>query len=108
MSELDRHGNLFGAVAVAVADLTVDRAGSPVGGSLSDAAALSAMYHFLDRPSVDQLRRVLGLTHSGAVRLVDRLAADGLVERSGGPDGRTRSVVLTRKGRAAAHRVAAE
>ncbi|MHB2022546.1 MAG: hypothetical protein ACYCO3_04330 [Mycobacteriales bacterium] len=31
---------------------------------------------------------VLGLSHSGTVRLVDRLAVEGLVERIGAQDGR--------------------
>jgi DNA-binding MarR family transcriptional regulator len=52
--------------------------------------------------TVDRLSRVLGLTHSGAVRLVDRLAADGLVERRPGSDGRSRAVFVTEAGSAAA------
>ena len=40
--------------------------------------ALSALHHFLDAPSVDLLRQVLGLTSSGPVRLLDRLHAAGL------------------------------
>jgi predicted MarR family transcription regulator len=47
---------------------------------------------------------VLDLTHSGAVRLVDRLAADGLVERRRGADGRSVAVTLTPAG----HRAVAE
>ncbi len=38
--------------------------------------------------------------------MVDRLTADGLVERGPGPDGRTRAITLTEAGRAAAARVA--
>jgi DNA-binding MarR family transcriptional regulator len=60
---------------------------------------------FLDHPTLDQLRRVLGLTPSGAVRLVDRLAGAGLVARGPGGDGRSRSVTLTDAGRHAAQRV---
>lgn len=62
-------------------------------------AALAAMHEFLDGGSVTQLSSVLGLTHSGTVRLVDRLAAEGLVERVSAQDGRAVSVVLTRRGR---------
>jgi hypothetical protein len=47
------------------------------------------------------------LTHSGAVRLVDRLAADGLVTRGAGGDGRSRSVALTAAGVRAAEEIAA-
>ncbi|GIJ67837.1 hypothetical protein Voc01_027540 [Virgisporangium ochraceum] len=50
---------------------------------------------------------MLGLTPSGAVRLVDRLSAAGLVTRGPGDDGRSRSVMLTDRGRAAAAEVAA-
>ncbi len=39
-------------------------------------------------PSNDQLRRILGLSNPGAVRLVNRLVADGLVERREGRDRR--------------------
>jgi DNA-binding MarR family transcriptional regulator len=53
---------------------------------------------------------VLGLTHSGAVRLVDRLTDAGLAERRRGSDGRSVAVALTPAGRraAAAVRVARE
>lgn len=74
---------------------------------VSDATALSALLHFLDRPTVDRLRRVLGLTHSGAVRLVDRLARSGLVTREPGADARSRAVALTPRGEAAAANVSA-
>ena len=97
--------NVLGAVALAVADqiaVTVTRAG---GRSDSGAAALSALYHFPGHPTVDQLGQVLGLTHSGTVRLVDRLAGAGLVERAPGTDRRSRSVRLTAAGRRTAHRV---
>lgn len=56
---------------------------------------------------MDKLRDVLGLTPSGAVRLVDRLAHDGLVERRPGTDNRSVAVALTPKGRRTAMRVRA-
>jgi DNA-binding MarR family transcriptional regulator len=97
--------NVLGALALAVAD-QISVAVTPAGGrSDSAAAALSALYHFLDQPTVDKLCQVLGLTHSGGVRLVDRLADAGLVERGPGSDGRSRSVRLTAAGRRAARRV---
>src|SRR5262245_30910869 len=96
--------NLLGALAQVVTDQTVGSV-EPVAGSTSAAAALSALRHFLDRPTVERLRQVLGLTHSGTVRLVDRLEADGLVTRGSGADGRSRSVALTAKGRRTADRV---
>jgi DNA-binding MarR family transcriptional regulator len=97
--------NVLGALALAVAD-QVSAVVTPADGrSDSAAAALSALSQFLDRPTVDRLCQVLGLTHSGGVRLVDRLAAAGLVERGPGADGRSRSVRLTAAGRRAARRV---
>ena len=56
------------------------------------------------RPTVNQLCNVLGLTHSGAVRLIDRLAEAGLVTRGPGDDKRSRSITLTAQGRAVAER----
>lgn len=107
MTALDRDANLLGALAVAVTDRTSAVIAAAAGQSVSAAAALSALHHFLDRPTLDQLRKVLGLTPSGAVRLVDRLADAGLVTRGPGEDGRSRSIALTRKGREAAERVSA-
>lgn len=66
-----------------------------MGVATSGAVALSALHHFLDRPSIDMLAKVLGLTHSGAVRLVDRLVVAGLVTREAGGDSRTAAVALT-------------
>jgi DNA-binding MarR family transcriptional regulator len=104
---VDRAGNLLGALATAIGDRTGAAVTAAAGGADSAAAALSALLHFLDRPTVDQLRRVLGLTSSGTVRLVDRLAAAGYVERGGGTDGRATTVALTPEGRQVARGVAA-
>jgi DNA-binding MarR family transcriptional regulator len=104
---LDRTGNLLGALSQAVSDRTSDAVADAAGRSESAAAALSALLHFLDRPSVDLLRRVLGLTSSGTVRLLDRLEEAGYVTRGPGIDGRSTSVSLTAAGGQAAQRVAA-
>lgn len=58
-------------------------------------AALAALLHFLERPTVDRLRQVLGLSSSGTVRLVDRLAESGYVERANAVDRRSTAIVLT-------------
>lgn len=84
-----------------MADVTAAAAGR----ADSAPAALSALLHFLDRPSVDRLRQVLGLTSSGTVRLLDRLAAAGLIEREPGTDRRSTAIVLTDAGRSAAEQV---
>jgi DNA-binding MarR family transcriptional regulator len=104
---LDRAGNLLGALALVIEDRTADAVDEAAGSSASAAAALSALLHFLDGPSVDLLRQVLGLTSSGTVRLVDRLEEAGYVRRGPGRDGRSTSVTLTAGGRRTAQRVCA-
>jgi DNA-binding MarR family transcriptional regulator len=105
---LDGPANVFGALALMVADQMADVTAAAAGRSDSAPAALAALYHFLDRPPVDLLRQVLGLTSSGAVRLLDRLAESGLVERGRGTDARSTVVSLTEAGRAAAVEVCSE
>jgi DNA-binding MarR family transcriptional regulator len=102
---LDGPANVFGALALIVADQMADGTAAAAGRADSAPAALAALHHFLDRPSVDLLRQVLGLTSSGTVRLLDRLAESGLIERGPGPDGRTTAVILTGTGRTAAEQV---
>jgi DNA-binding MarR family transcriptional regulator len=107
VTALDRQANVLGALALVVTDQTAHAVAAAAGQSVSAAAALSALHQFLDRPTLDQLRKVLGLTPSGAVRLVDRLADAGLVTRGAGDDGRSRSVTLTEAGERAAERITA-
>lgn len=102
---LDGPANVFGALALIVTDQMADATASAAGRADSAPAALAALHHFLDRPSVDRLRQVLGLTSSGTVRLLDRLADSGLIERTPGADGRTTAVILTGTGRTAAEHV---
>lgn len=99
--------NLLGALTLLLADQVSTEVAEAAGGSGAAAAALCALHEFLDRPTLDELRRVLGLTPSGVVRLVDRLAEAGLVTRGPGKDGRSRSVRLTPAGRRAATAVRA-
>src|SRR5262249_42302715 len=106
-TQLDRAANVFGALALIVTDQATDAVTAAAGRSDSAGAALSALLHFLDRPSIDRLRQGLGLTSSGTVRLVDRLAESGYVERDQGADGRSTSIVLTEQGKRAASQVSA-
>jgi DNA-binding MarR family transcriptional regulator len=92
-------------MSLVVADQATDAVAEAAGRSESAAAALSALLHFLDRPSIELLRQVLGLTSSGTVRLIDRLAQSGYVRRDPGVDGRSTSIVLTDSGRQAAQHV---
>ena len=105
--ELDRTANVLGALSLVLADRVADAVADAAGHSVTAATALSALHHFLDRPSIDLLRQVLGLTSSGTVRLVDRLERDGYVVRGPGADGRSTAISLTAAGRRAATRVAA-
>ncbi len=100
----DRAGNLLGAHALVVAD----RLRAAAGMELSSAAVLSALQTFADGASIDDLRRVLGLSHSGGVRIVGRLAARGLVTREPDPDDRRAvRLHLTTEGRRVALRLLA-
>jgi DNA-binding MarR family transcriptional regulator len=107
LSPSDKEANLLGAFTKAVADRTAIVVVEVAGQSESAAAALSALHQFLDHTTVDRLCQVLGLTPSGAVRLVDRLSDAGLVTRAPGTDGRTRDVSLTRRGRRVADKIRA-
>jgi DNA-binding MarR family transcriptional regulator len=69
-------------------------------------AAVTALRQFLDGPTIQHLAGVLGLTHSGAVRLVTRLEAERLAVRRPGPDGRSQSIQLTATGRSVADQIA--
>jgi DNA-binding MarR family transcriptional regulator len=102
----DQAANLLGALSLMIADRMADAMGEAGGRPESAAAALLALLHFLDRPSVDLLRQVLGLTSSGTVRVVDKMVESGHAERGPGADRRSTTVTLTRAGRAAAKRVA--
>jgi MarR family transcriptional regulator, negative regulator of the multidrug operon emrRAB len=103
-----RDANVVGALALGIAD-RIQAAGERAGGhGASGPAALVALHGVAGGVSIDGLRRIVGLTHSGAVRLVDRLAAAGLVERRGGADQRSVALRLTAEGRRAARRVLAQ
>jgi DNA-binding MarR family transcriptional regulator len=97
--------NRLGALALALTDRTQQAVAEASGGSETAAASLSALHHFLDDPTIELLARVVGLSHSGAVRLVDRLERDRLVRRQPGPDRRSTVVSLTAAGRRAAGRL---
>ncbi|HEX6351255.1 MAG TPA: MarR family transcriptional regulator [Candidatus Dormibacteraeota bacterium] len=103
---LDRTGNLLGALALVLTDRMTEAMAAEGGASASAAAALSWLHQFQQQPTVDLLGRVLGLTSSGTVRLLDRLVAEGYVERGSGTDGRATVISLTPAGRAAAENLA--
>lgn len=94
---IEQSANLLGAVSLAVADRIEETARIVLNHAGETPAALVVIGYGLG-PSNDQLRRILRLSHPGSVRLVDRLVADGLVERREGRDKREVALHLTRRG----------
>ncbi len=100
----ERLANLLGAAVLALHDrhrATTEDASHHGAGA---PAALTTVATYPGQ-SIEHLRRVLGLTHSGTVRLVDRLVADGLLRRVTGADRRSVVLELTDDGRRAADAV---
>lgn len=93
----DQTANLLGALGLAVSDRILETARTILNHSGETPAAL-VVIGYGQGPSNDLLRRILGLSHPGTVRLVDRLVHDGLVDRKKGPDNRTIALYLTREG----------
>jgi MarR family transcriptional repressor of emrRAB len=96
---IDRTANLLGVVGLAVADRIEETAREILSRAGETPAALVVIGHGTG-PSNDRLRHVLGLSHPGTVRLVDRLVADGLVERREGRDRRAIALYLSERGHA--------
>ncbi|KPF59058.1 hypothetical protein IP88_16330 [alpha proteobacterium AAP81b] len=93
--------NVIGAFALGLADLLLAAARREAGDA-GPAAALALIGH-APGLSIAMLAQAVGLSHPGAVRLVDRLAADGTVERRRGfGDRREVALHLTAAGEAAA------
>jgi MarR family transcriptional repressor of emrRAB len=104
-TSMSRLTNLTAAFALGATDdmlSAIEASSSMIPGS---AAALTTILAF-PGGSLDTLRKILRLTPSGAGRLVDRLAAAGLVERRAGTsDQRFIALYLTQRGRGVAKRV---
>lgn len=101
----DRLSNVVGALSLAIVDRTREVTETVAGMTGAGPVALVALQQFLSGQTTEQLAQVTGLTHSGAVRLVDRLVEAGLAERRSGRDGRSLSIVLTAAGRALSRRI---
>jgi MarR family transcriptional regulator, negative regulator of the multidrug operon emrRAB len=97
--------NLLGALSTGLADAVYEATASAAQLDEAAATALIALLDFSPRGSVRTLSQVVGLTHSGAVRLVDRLAKAGYVARIRGRDARSHSPRLTPTGARVARRV---
>ena len=96
-----RQTNLLGALALALVDRLNEALVQGANRNLSSAAAL-VFIHGRPGETIDFLARVLGLSHSATVRVVDRLEADRFVERRSGTDRRSVALFLTAAGQAAA------
>jgi MarR family transcriptional repressor of emrRAB len=99
-----RLSNLLAALTLNLAEESVAamEAAADVKGAAGP--ALLALEEFLGDVHVGRLADVLGLTHSGAVRLADQLEEDGLVARRRGADRRRVEIALTPLGRRTAAR----
>lgn len=96
--DLVRDRNVIGAFALMISDRIASAASAPVPDAGPTAAALALLSH-VPGLSVRTLAAGVGLSHPGAVRLVDRLVEKGLViRRDHATDGRTRSLYLTKAG----------
>lgn len=101
-SRVSRQANLLGALAIAVVDRLDQARADDDGRGLTATAALN---HLRLRPgqNIDFLARLLQISHPATVRLVNRLEADGLVERRPDEDdARSRVLILTPAGQRAA------
>lgn len=93
----DRTANLLGVAGLAIADRIEDVA-RDVLHRVGETPAALVVIGYGTGLSNDGLRRILRLSHPGTVRLVDRLVADGLVERREGNDRRAVALSLTEAG----------
>jgi DNA-binding MarR family transcriptional regulator len=90
--------NIVGALALALSDDLLRKAQGQAPEAGPAAAAIALLRHEPGM-TIERLRRALELSHSGAVRLVDRLTADGLVVRHpGAVDRRAVALHLTEDG----------
>lgn len=93
----ERALNLLGALALGLVDIlkTVVEVNTGHGGETPAALVTLGVEPGI---SINTLRQILNMSHPGTVRLVDRLEADGHVERRPGTDGRTLALFLTETG----------
>jgi MarR family transcriptional regulator, negative regulator of the multidrug operon emrRAB len=104
--DVARASNLLGALAIGVGDRLQRATEAVAGRSGARAAALTNLAQW-PGDTIEDLRHMVGLTHSATVRVVDGLVADGLVERvpvGGGPAVRPE---MTPAGQAEAQKVLA-
>jgi len=93
--------NIFGALSLALVDKMEKAFADETGLGPS---AVAAIIQIGTEPglTIETLRKLIALSHSATVRLVDQLVAENLVLRAGGVEGdkRAKSLQLTDAGRA--------
>ncbi|MFC6356009.1 MarR family winged helix-turn-helix transcriptional regulator [Luethyella okanaganae] len=94
---MNRTSNLLGALSMVLADEMREAVNDTLRTTGETAAALIMVGAHPD-VHIAEVAEALGLTHSGAVRLVDRLENEELVTRKPGPDSRTVLLRITREG----------
>ncbi len=95
-----RHtANLLGALSLRITDLMRANVDKATGFSGEAAAALVTIEAEPDN-SIGFVASVIGLSHSGTVRLIDKLVAERLVDRRRGKNARTMALRVTRDGKA--------
>ncbi len=100
-----RAANRLGAVALTLGDAMRDATEEATGMAGGLPAVLISLHEWADGHSVDVLAEAMRVTHSRAVRVVDRLEAAGLARRERDPsDGRRALVWLEPDGRELAER----
>jgi MarR family transcriptional repressor of emrRAB len=100
MHTRQRQANLLGALSTTVADRIRAAVATSAPSSGEGPSGLVALATFMNGGSIEELSRVLGLSHSATVRLVDKLEQADLVSRRSGKDARTISLVPTSRGKA--------
>jgi DNA-binding MarR family transcriptional regulator len=102
----DQTTNVIGAMTIALGDRLREATEEAAGMPASFPPALAALRMWAGGQPVDVLADGLRVSHSRAVRVVDRLEEDGLARRRASrDDGRVVLVELTAAGRRAADRV---
>lgn len=96
---MDQTANMLGALSITLASEVWEAINAEFGATGETGAA--AVMLGVEPLSIADLAGALGITHSGGVRLVNRLVGDGLAERQPNPkDSRAVLVALTSTGHA--------
>jgi len=100
-----REDNLLGAFSAAVTDRVRAAVTTSAPNAGEGPAGIVALASFLEGGSIEELSRVLGLSHSATLRMVDKLERGGLIERREADDARAVAVVPTDEGKKVAAQI---